>query len=339
MSDRSGRFITGLLLGLTIGVGCAGPEPSGPRVETPGPSSSVVTDRDLLIAFTGDQDVGPEARAVLALIRDEGADACIISGDLGYDFGADAWISMMEEVLPPDFPVFASIGNHDDDWPAYRNWLVTRAEGEWTGDYGIDSSHLFRGLFFVLSGAGTTGDDDEHAAYVQAAFAASGQAWKLLSMHKQMQAMQVGGKDDATGWPVFENAREAGAIIITAHEHSYHRTHVLSDMSDQIVVDDRSPYVLQPGQTFTAVSGLGGRSIRDQERCLPPVPPYGCNGEWAVIYTSDQSATWGALFLQFHVDGNPLKARGWFKNVDGDVVDEFELYQEGFVPTGIPAGP
>ena len=80
------------------------------------------------------------------------------------------------------------------------------------------------------------------------------------------------------------------------------------------------------GSTFVFVSGLGGRSIRGQERCLPAAtPPYGCNGEWASIYTSDQSATFGALFVEFNVDGDAKKARGYFKNIDGLIVDSFTI--------------
>ena len=43
--------------------------------------------------------------------------------------------------------------------------------------------------------------------------------------------------------------------------------------------------------------------------------PYGCKGEWAKIYTKKQDARFGALFITFHVDGDPKKARGEFFNI------------------------
>jgi hypothetical protein len=310
--------------------------PPATSSDEPIPTPQLATDPNLLIAFTGDQGADADAVRVCELIRDEGADAYIISGDLGYGAGFPGWCNLIDQVFPAGFPVFGSVGNHDDaEWAGYQSWLLTRVEGTWTGDYGVQSSHFFRGLHFVLSGAGTMGDNAVHAAYVQTEFAASGQIWKLLSMHQQMRAMQVGGKGDATGWSIYENAREAGAIIVTAHEHSYHRTHVLSSMSTQTIADATSPYTIAPGQTLTAVSGLGGQSVRNQERCLPPTPPYGCNGEWAVIYTSDQDAKPGALFLEFFVDGDPLKAHGWFKNVDGEIIDDFIVLAEPPIATGI----
>jgi hypothetical protein len=73
------------------------------------------------------------------------------------------------------------------------------------------------------------------------------------------------------------------------------------------------------------VSGLGGRNIRNQDRCLPTTPPYGCNGEWATIYTSDQGTRYGALFIIFNMNGDAYQAHGYFKNIDGQIVDEFDI--------------
>ena len=77
------------------------------------------------------------------------------------------------------------------------------------------------------------------------------------------------------------------------------------------------------GRNFVFVSGIAGQSVRDQERCLPPSPPHGCNGEWASIYTSDQDANSGALFGTFNFEGNPTRAYFYFKDIDGKVPDEF----------------
>jgi PKD repeat protein len=81
------------------------------------------------------------------------------------------------------------------------------------------------------------------------------------------------------------------------------------------------------------VSGLGGRGIRDQLRCLPATYPYGCSGEWASIYTASQGADEGALFIEFYVDGNPRKGRGYFKDISGEVIDQFTIW------SGQPSGP
>jgi hypothetical protein len=130
------------------------------------------------------------------------------------------------------------------------------------------------------------------------------------------------------GWDVYENCRKHGAIITTGHEHSYERTRTLTEMETQTVdptCDTVEKACVSPGRTFAVVSGLGGVGVRDQERCLPAEAPYGCNGEWASIFASQQGATYGAFFVVFNVGGDPTKAHGYFKTVDGDVVDQVDI--------------
>lgn len=97
-------------------------------------------------------------------------------------------------------------------------------------------------------------------------------------------------------------------------------------------LDPESPapnhLTVAPGRSFAFVSGLGGGSIRNQKRCLPTTPPYGCKGEWATIYTSSQHAQFGALFITFNVNGNLNKAHGYFKNISGQIVDEFDITKD-----------
>ncbi len=123
--------------------------------------------------------------------------------------------------------------------------------------------------------------------------------WSVCSWHKNMHLMQVGGKQDEIGWGVYEACRIGGGIVATGHEHSYSRTHLLSSFEHQSIVGTTNTLTLENGRTFAFVSGLGGRSIRPQNRRLMNKP------WWASIYTSDQGADYGALFCTFHIDNQP----------------------------------
>src|SRR3989442_722089 len=91
---------------------------------------------------------------------------------------------------------------------------------------------------------------------------------------------------------------------------------------------------------FIGESGAGaGDSIREQERCFPATFPYGCKGEWAKIYTRNQGATFGALFIVFNLNGDPTKAQGYFKNINGQIVDRFDITVARGRPSNVPAGP
>ncbi|MHC4416810.1 MAG: metallophosphoesterase family protein, partial [Planctomycetota bacterium] len=264
------------------------------------------------------------------------------SGDFDYDDDPGAWDQQITDVLGPCYPYFASVGNHDDSVfygpGGYQEMLAARLSClglTWDGDLGARSSHTYQGVLFVLTAPGVFGDGDaDYAPYIRDQLAASDAIWRISSWHKLMEAMQVGGKSDDSGWDVYEESRRGGAVIATGHEHSYARTHPLRDCQNQVVDSVGSSFTIarddpdtpaDEGVTFVHHNGLGGRSIRDQERCLPTNPPYGCNGEWAAIYAEQQGANYGALFGVFNVGGNPRLAHFYFKDIDGNVVDEFHV--------------
>jgi hypothetical protein len=101
-------------------------------------------------------------------------------------------------------------------------------------------------------------------------------------------------------------------------------TQTVASTDNTLVLSRDDPdTVADEGRSFVFVSGLGGQSIRNQQRCLPTTPPYGCNGEWASIYTSDQGASSGALFATFNYNGDPTLAHFYFKDINSSVPDEF----------------
>ena len=293
------------------------------------------------VAFIGDQEIDASAQAVLQLIADEGADMVLHQGDLGYGDENDPqtavdWDAQITNILGADYPYFASVGNHDvSNWSTYQSLLLARLAlipgAACTGDYGVMAACTYQGLYFILSGAGAipdAADDATHIDYIRDQLAADNSIWRICSWHKNQNAMQLGGKSNEVGWGPYETCRQGRAIIATGHEHSYSRTKTLTNIEAQ-TVDSlwTAPDDLRvgTGSTFVFVSGLAGRDIRNQDRCLPTTPPYGCNGEWASVYTSDQFANFGALFIEFHVDGDPAKAAGYFKNIDGTTIDSFTI--------------
>jgi hypothetical protein len=166
------------------------------------------------------------------------------------------------------------------------------------------------------------------AEFISEELASDDSLWRICAWHKNMNAMQVGRHPDATGLGVYEECHKGGAIIATAHSHSYARTKILTTI-DPLRVGGvgslfNSPFQhIGPGATFVFVSGLGGESIEKQHRCFQGLDA--CHQEWASIYTSKQGATYGALFITFHINGDPKKAKGYFKNIRGEIIDTFKM--------------
>lgn len=295
------------------------------------------------VAFVGDQGLNTNAVAVLNLIKSEGAQAVLHSGDFDYADNPAAWEAQINGVLGADFPYFATIGNHDmAAWRGsggYQQYLTNRFNRlgvSWEGDLGVQSSFHYRGIFFVLTAPGLAGfDSGVSDIYIKERLAADRSLWSVCSWHTNMRLMQAGGKPDEAGWGVYEEARKGGAIIATAHEHSYSRTHLLSSMSSQTVASTSNTLTLTKGQSFAFVSGLAGLSIRPQL----------ISGDWwANIYASTclsgdpacrPGATHGALFGVFNVDGRPDKAFFYFKDIDGRVVDSFTLISGVEMPLAV----
>jgi hypothetical protein len=279
------------------------------------------------IAFIGDQ--GWEAagqfegpRAVLLLIKEAGVDAVMHQGDFDYLDDPAAWEQQIDDILGADFPYFVSVGNHDvAEWDTdggYKERMEARAQRigvSWDGELGEMAALEFRGIHMLFGAPGTLGSDPTvYADYFEDRLAADNSIWSICSWHKNQNRVQVGGKSDEAGWEVYERCRAGGAIIATAHEHSYSRTHLLSDIESQVIASTSDTLVISEGESFVFVSGLAGKSIRDQE----------LSGDWwAAVYTSDQGANYGALFGVFGVDGRDDLAHFYFKDIDGVIADEF----------------
>ena len=300
----------------------------------------ISTEEDFLVAFIGDQGANSGSIAVLNLIKDEGAQLVIHQGDYDtttvqgrekHQDDPDAWDKMISDVLGNNFPYFGTIGHHDGKkWDGYQEKFYDRLQKnpdvECIGELGVKSSCTYKGLFFIQTSPGLKGAG--HSSFIENQLHNNEHKWRICTWSKQMQNIQVGDKADIAGWEVYENCKNGGAIIATAHHHAYSRTKTLIDIEQQIVDPDWSnpnKLRIKEGSTFVFVSGLAGAVIKDQERCLPTSYPYGCNEEWAKIYTSSQNAKYGALFCTFNVGGDENRADCYFKNIDGEIIDEFTI--------------
>jgi hypothetical protein len=323
------------------------------------PTGAIATDQNLKVALIGDSANGANFQAVLNLVQSEGADIVMNQGDFDYANDADGWFATINSVLGPTFPYVGSVGNHDiATWPegcgdtdgCYAAFFKQRmaATGITPDDpnlndqmYAADFHGL--GMFFVGETSSQTGDcpanPSGYACYLRTRLQTDRHIWRICSWHKNQQAMQIGGKTDEMGWGVYDACTDLSAIIATGHEHSYERTLTMTDPQTQTVDLQQHPLSggvpsnpnslrVKPGSSFVAVSGLGGNDMRPQLRCLPATYPYGCNHEWANIYTTNQTGgpfKFGALFIEFYVDGDPYKAHAYFKTTTGEVIDSFDI--------------
>jgi hypothetical protein len=276
------------------------------------------------VAFLGDQGMGAISESVLKLVKSEGAHLLVHLGDFDYQNNPQGWEDQTNRILGADFPQIAVVGNHDlPSWYGPKGYAklvadrLKRMGVEVDGVAGERCSFRYQGIFFVITSPGLIGTG--HAQFIRDRLAADSTPWRISAWHVNQRLMQVGGKPDEAGWGVYEESRRGGAIIATAHEHSYSRTHLLNNMITREVASTGDSLELRKGRTFAFVSGLGGGEVRAQ---------YITGSWWAKAYTATQGATAGAMFATFNVDGNPLKARFEFKAINGAVPDRFDVYSD-----------
>jgi len=292
------------------------------------------TDANLKIAFVGDTADGTAWGSVLSLAQAEGAQAVVVEGDMTYDADPPGWWSRTEGVVGTSYPVFLARGNHDDtSWSGFLTKAANHLGGATRSAGPHDAAYktVFRGLAIGTIKLGDTGTT------VNNLFASDNHLWRICNWHQNMAKMQVGGKGDEMGWAVYEACRQQGAIIMSGHEHTYHRTKTMTNTQTQTIDSScasGSSLCVGGGRTFVNVVGLGGTGIRNQVRCTPssttaPYPSLNTSDAscpiWAAIYTSDQGANYGAQFITFNVGGDPKKATGYFKTISGSTVDTFTV--------------
>ena len=228
------------------------------------------TDPNLKIAFVGDTADGNNWKAVLDLVKAEGAVAVETGGDMTYDADACRLVDGHREqgghelsgVPGPRQPRRQRRGRAS----CPRRPTTWAAPPASTGPHNAAYKTVFRGLTLVTIKKGDT------ATTVNNLVGSDNHIWRVCNWHQNQNKMQVGGKGDEMGWAVYEACRQQGAIIITGHEHSYERTKTMTNMTNQTIdssCSSGSSLCVGPGRTFVTVSRHRRHRAAQPGRCTP----------------------------------------------------------------------
>jgi hypothetical protein len=327
----------------------------------PGP----VPPPDLKIAFTGDTDSTDDGRAVMDLIKQQGAHAMVVAGDLNYQSGnrAGKFFGQIDAALP-DFPVFPARGNHDGSWNntgAYRDRLTARwnalqeaGEVTWSGNPGMKSVVVFKGVTIATVAPSNGVSHQESADYLRTTFETDTSLWRVAQWHENMPPFRVnancGSDGDLVGWEVFEEARKAGAFIVNGHNHAFGRTKLLSctggpcaiEVGERCAPNGQLPIIAdvpdpagklslsegEQGTNFVMVVGMGGHEHGRVSNTGPWWAKQGGSSCEAPGANCEVTIA-GAMFCTFNPGGlDPRKASCEYIDIDGKIIDAFEMTSE-----------
>lgn len=296
--------------------------------ESPPPPNraDIPTEPGLKVAFIGDTNSGGNYKRVLNLVKNEGADLLMVQGDITYGNTPAQWFTATDNAINQaqpgstatvTIPYFVSKGNHDTDWTTLGGGLKSRL-AQWdvkpthADPTAINYALAYKGLGVVMISDRETQNPTRNE-YLQQRLAEDRHIWKICSWHKNQRHSNVGPKGNEMGWAVYETCRKNGAIVAQGHSHTYSRSKTLIEDSTVTVDPECSdPFGLcvGPGKHFFFDSSVGGNDLRALAS-VTSMP------HWASYYAAD----YGALFIEFGVDGDPRKARGYFKTIGNVVID------------------
>eukprot|EP01127_Copromyxa_protea_P001418 TRINITY_DN11415_c0_g1_i1.p1 TRINITY_DN11415_c0_g1~~TRINITY_DN11415_c0_g1_i1.p1 ORF type:complete len:470 (+),score=115.78 TRINITY_DN11415_c0_g1_i1:38-1411(+) len=297
------------------------------------------TPEEMLIAYVGNSGAVYESLKVWNLIKEEGAEAVIHTGNFDFCDDSSLFSQHLDEVLG-NITFIPVVGNNDlHVWEDYQEVLYDRfSTNEYLqceGTLFVNYWCMYKGLFIAMSSVGTKCGDGyqdygwhESELRSQLELAEEYEAnWITCSWHKNQHNLQVGYFGDETGYGVYDICAEYGSLTVTSHDFAYARTHALSsfgDAEDDSVEpnitqkcsrdEDDCVYDVNAGNSVVVVSGLGGFYIDqelDEERVEDEI--------WGSTYVGQG----GALFCKYNFEGISNLAYCYFKTVDEKIIDEF----------------
>ncbi|EPZ36111.1 hypothetical protein O9G_005248 [Rozella allomycis CSF55] len=265
------------------------------------------------------------------MLKKKNVEAIVHQGDFDYMDNPVLFDTKISQILGPNFPYFASIGNHDTlAWEGpkgYRAMFEKRLKRvkdklgkkvvSCEGEFGVNAICNYKGLVIGLSGVGTYGT--HHAEYMDHALKTFTSPWKICSFHKNQRLFQIGTKKDETGYEIYETCRRHGALVVTGHLHQYARTHMMKSYVNHEIAEKRGLMVLSPGRSLNILNGIGGKSISKGNSTLI------ANPWWATVLDKDTNVNAAALICTFNINGDNRRAGCQLMDLNGNIWDEFRL--------------
>lgn len=323
---------------------------------------SIGSTQEITVALLGDTGAYRDFQEVINLVNEERAEIVMINGDLGYGATPQKWReTLLKEIDPNIQLVIGSLGNHDfergrhDDYVSIfhglrnaKNSLAVHCSGGVTIEKGKDIAALdevctFGNLTVIASGIGQIFTKSYFEDRLKEKLSAKPPGnWALVGYHYTLASMNPGIKPNENTYKFFDLIRKFGAIGAQAHTHTVMASCPIqsefkanaspachpgfgSDLSDRFVEDGTGIFI---------DSSLGGMPPRNRRRCRQPGDA-GCAHMVDLItkegYTRADGlakadfAARGAVFIRFNINGDPTRARAYFKSVDGREVFSFNI--------------
>lgn len=267
------------------------------------------------LAFFGDSGVNSNSNKVLQMLKNENVDSIIHLGDLDYEYNPKLMEQSINKVFSESFPYIYVIGNHDTEvWDQYQINNINRLKKSLnlycSGNIGVQSYCIINGIQIVLSGIDVLCDN--HNEYLKNSLNNSKTQWKICGWHKVHSAFQLSNKSNEVSYSTYQTCIDYGALIMTAHSHTYARTYPITNAENKIVNQN---YKIYNKQSMIFNVGTGGYSLSSEKN--NNLSKYW----WDSAYTRDHFLKHGSIICNFNVNS----VNCYYKTIENKILDSVQL--------------
>jgi len=304
------------------------------------------------MAIIGDSGAEKESREVMKLAQ---YSALLHLGDYDYECSPNKYFDTTLD-SNRSYQFMGILGNHEgvsecgkDKFDKYKSLLYNQMTNSKNTKVKCEFSSskamwvcLYKNVRIIGLSTEVNGADkrDEQLAFLKKHLNGATEDWKICSWHFYDKYYHTGKYPSdsersiisGSGESFYDYCKDQGAIILSAHDHVYARTHVMSKFKTPVIDSydkgsNGNIVQIRKGATLNILNGAGGYEMyieQGQEKNYSHWQKKyakGSNGENAKKY--------GGLFCNFNVGGNPKKASCQFLRINSNekVFDAFTIYQ------------
>jgi hypothetical protein len=308
-------------------------------------------EEEFKLAVIGDSGTESEAREVMKLTT---FDALLHLGDFDYSCKPDKYFN---EILDSNrsYQFMGILGNHEGVSQCglevnkqftnnVYNEMISKKNDKVKCEFSPSKvmwACVFHNMRIIGLSSGVNGADkrNEQLSFLKKHLNKSTtEDWKICSWHFYDKYYHTGKypEDDniisGSGESFYDYCKDHGAIIFSAHDHVYARTHVMTEFKkptiDKYDMDTSEDIVqIRNGATLDILNGAGGYEIYIEQGEQKNYSHW--QKKYAKGSSNENAEKFGGLFCTFNYGGNNRKANCKFLRINSSnkLFDSFNIYR------------
>ncbi|KAL6635956.1 hypothetical protein LY90DRAFT_667955 [Neocallimastix californiae] len=303
------------------------------------------------LAIIGDSGAEKESKEVMKLTS---YDALLHLGDYDYECSPHKYFDTILD-SKRSYKFMGIIGNHEGNSQChntldeYANLLYKEMTSSKNSGVQCEFSSskvmwvcIYKNMRIIGLSPDITGTDSksEQLEFLKKHLDGAKEDWKVCAWHYYDKYYHTGKYPEDSnrnavsgdGESFYDYCKDHGAIILSAHDHVYARTYVMSKFKSPVIDDydkdsDGSIVQIRQGATLNILNGVGGYEMYIEQGKEKDYSHW--QKKYAKGRNGENAKRYGGLFCQFNYGGNNKKAYCELLRINSseELFDSFYIYQ------------